>query len=163
MPVRERLERIESGARKKRGNDFEGGVFRGCADQRDDAVFDAVQERILLCLVEPVDFVDEEHGPPAEPGAVRLRTFDNLADILHAGGDRVELEKLRFCVPGDDPRQRRLSGPGRTPEDHRRDRIVLDQHAERLPLAEEVFLPYKPVERGRPYPLGKRGRIGRRG
>ena len=40
--------------------------------RRHQSLFHAVQKRILLGLVEAVDFVDEEDGPPAAgPGDVR--------------------------------------------------------------------------------------------
>src|SRR5581483_9073017 len=55
----ERFEHIHFGARQQRGNDFEGGIFRGGADEDDVAGFDVRKKGVLLGLVEAVDFIHE--------------------------------------------------------------------------------------------------------
>ena len=51
------MEYIHQASGKERGDDFKRRVFGGRADQCDDTVLDAVQERVLLRLVEAVDLV----------------------------------------------------------------------------------------------------------
>src|SRR5690606_41002063 len=57
------IQGIHLAAGEERGVDFEGGVFRGSADQGDGALFHGPEERVLLGFVEAVNFVDrsEEH------------------------------------------------------------------------------------------------------
>jgi hypothetical protein len=57
---RERLEAEHARAREQRRVHRERRVLRRRADERDRAVLDVRQERVLLRLVEAVDLVDEE-------------------------------------------------------------------------------------------------------
>src|SRR5439155_17366560 len=63
--VRERDELVDLAARKQGRVDLEIRVLRRRADQRDRSLLDRREERILLCLVEPVDLVQEEDRPLA--------------------------------------------------------------------------------------------------
>ena len=58
--VAERLEPPHAQARQERRVDLEVRVLGRRADQRDGAVLDVRQERVLLALVEAVDLVDEQ-------------------------------------------------------------------------------------------------------
>ncbi|GAA3269548.1 hypothetical protein GCM10020258_42320 [Sphingomonas yabuuchiae] len=55
---------------QKGGVEFEGGILRRRADQRDRAILDKGQEAVLLRTVEAVDLVHEQQCPLAEPGMV---------------------------------------------------------------------------------------------
>jgi hypothetical protein len=57
------LELVDRAAGKQRRVDLEVRVLRRGSDQRDEAVFDGMQDRVLLRLVEAVDLVDEEDRP----------------------------------------------------------------------------------------------------
>ena len=57
---------------------------------------------------------------------------------------------------GDDPRERRLAGAGRSPEDDRLQQVALDRVAQRRARAEQLLLADELVERARPHPLGER-------
>jgi hypothetical protein len=59
---------------------------------------------------------------------------------------------------GDDPRQRRLAGARRAPEDDRLQQVALDRFAQRFAGREEALLADELVERPRPHALGERGR-----
>ena len=51
---------VNAGAGQERGVDFEGRILGGGSDQDDVAAFDVGKERILLGVLEAMDFVDEE-------------------------------------------------------------------------------------------------------
>ena len=57
---------------------------------------------------------------------------------------------------GDDPRQRRLAGAGRAPEDDRLQDVGVDGLAQRPARGEQAILADNLVERARPHPLGER-------
>ncbi len=59
--------------------------MRRSADEDDRAVLDVGQEDVLLGGVEAVQFVDEEHRPPAALPLPEPRALDDLADLLDAG------------------------------------------------------------------------------
>ena len=58
--VGERLQAPHPKSRQERGVHLEIRVLRGRADERDRAVLDMREERVLLRLVEAVDLVDEQ-------------------------------------------------------------------------------------------------------
>ena len=62
--VGQRLQAPDAQPRQQRRVDLEVRVLGGGADQRDRAVLDVGQQRVLLRLVEAVDLVDEQHGAP---------------------------------------------------------------------------------------------------
>ena len=66
-------------------------------------------------------------------------------------GDEVRLRHL-----GDDARQRRLAGAGRSPQDDRLEQVALDRLAQRPAGREDLVLADDLVERARPHPLGER-------
>ena len=61
----ERLEDVDAAAREQRGDEFEGRILGGGADQADVAALDVGQEGVLLRLVEAMDLVDEDDGARA--------------------------------------------------------------------------------------------------
>jgi hypothetical protein len=85
----QRLENVDPASRKEGRNYLKGRVFRRGADQRDEAVFNAVEQGILLCLVEAVDFVDEQNGPFARQVLILLRPIQDLPNVSDSGGDRA--------------------------------------------------------------------------
>src|SRR5690606_38320021 len=58
----------------------------------------------------------------------------------------------------DDPGQRRLPGPRRSPEDDAADRVLLDQLAQCAARTEQVLLADEVVERARPHACRERRR-----
>ena len=79
--VGQRLEAPDPHPRQERGVDLEVGVLGRRADERDRAVLDVRQERVLLGLVEAVDLVDEQDRPAAVEGEPVLRLGDRRADL----------------------------------------------------------------------------------
>ena len=95
---------------------LERGVFRGGADQRDDAAFHRTEQRILLRFIETVDFVDkEDRGVDGEHPA-GFGPLDHFPDILDAGTDGGEGIEFAAGFAGYDARQRGFSHARRAPE-----------------------------------------------
>ncbi len=140
LAVAERFEDEDVTAGEQRGDDLERGVLGGGADEDDRPRLDVGEEGILLRLVEAVDLVDKDDGPPAlgekEPAGLFHQLLD-LGDFDQHGAERDE------GVPGlalDDPGQRRLAGAGRAPEDARAVAVLVDHPPEhRLRLQQFVL------------------------
>src|ERR1700761_727255 len=58
----DRFQYMYAATREQRRVQFERRVFGGGADEDDHATLDMRQEGILLCLVEAMHLVDEQHG-----------------------------------------------------------------------------------------------------
>ncbi len=127
---RERLEAVELAAADERRVDLEVRVLGGGADQRDDAVLDRRQERVLLRLVEAMDLVDEEDRARRAEGARLARALDRGAHVGGAGADRRELHEAGARLGGDEARQRRLAAAGRPEEEHAEQLAALDRRAQ---------------------------------
>ena len=112
------------------------------------------KERVLLCLVEPVDFVDEQQRAPAALGAIAIRRGDDFADFLDAGRHRAEGDEIRVDETGEQSGQRGLAGAGRAPEDHRVERPVLEREPQRAARPQQLILTDQVVERAGPHPFG---------
>src|ERR1700741_58187 len=89
------FEDIDLGAREERGDDFEGGIFGGGADEENVAGFDVREEGVLLGFVEAVDFVDEDDGAKASSGFFFGFGHDFFY-FLDAAGDGAEGDEFRF-------------------------------------------------------------------
>ena len=61
----ERLEPVDAEAGEKRRVELVVRVLGGRPDEHDRPVLDVRQERVLLCLVEPMQLVDEQDGAAA--------------------------------------------------------------------------------------------------
>ena len=79
--VGQRLEAPDAHPRQERGVDLEVGVLGRRADERDRAVLDVGQQRVLLGLVEAVDLVEEQDRARAVEGQPVLRLGDRGADL----------------------------------------------------------------------------------
>ena len=87
--VGQRLEAPDAHPRQQRGIHLEVRVLGRRPDQRDRAVLDVRQQRVLLRLVEPMDLVEEQDGARAVQGEPFLGLGDRRADIGDAGHDRA--------------------------------------------------------------------------
>src|SRR2546429_831302 len=152
MGVVEWLEHEHPAARQQRRRQLEAGVLRGGADQRDDAVLDPGEERVLLCPVEAVDLVAEQDRAASFVLETLLRQLDDLAHAGHPLGDRGKRLEVTIGVARDQAGEGRLARAGRAPEDARPHVAAPDQLAQRLPGAEQVLLAEKLLERLRPHP-----------
>ena len=157
---RQRLQDVDLRARQQRRVDLERRVLGRRADQDDVAGLDAGQEGVLLRLVEAVDLVDEQDRAAARAAARLFRFRHDLADLLDARQHGAERDEVRARRAGDHPRQRRLAGARRAPQDDRSQPVVLDRLAQRPSRPEQRLLADDLVEGARTHPLGeRRGRI----
>ena len=151
----ELLEPEQRGARQQRAGEREERILGGRADEHEQALFDVRQQRVLLRAVEAVHLVEEQDRAPAVLAHAGPGPLGDLADVLHARGDRRQgLERLLGGArhqTGDGG----LAGAGRTPQHHRREAIGLDEHPQRTARPEQLLLADDFVERPRPQAGGK--------
>ena len=112
------------------------------------------QKRILLRLVEAMDFVDkEDRAPPEFPQALGIGHHG--FDFLNAGQHGAEGQKLALRHARDDARERGLADTRRSPKDDRSQLIALDLGAQRFARPENMFLAGEIVQRFRTHAVGK--------
>ena len=117
--VAERLDPEHHRPTDEGGVDFEERVLRGCPDQGQHALLDRGQQGVLLRLVEPMDLVEEEDGPPAllhHPGAGAV---DDLTHVPHARRHRRQGDELAVRLRRNHPGEGRLARARRAPQDDR--------------------------------------------
>ena len=157
----QRPQLVELRAREQRRVDLEVGVLGRRADQRQQALLDRRQQRVLLGLVEAVDLVEEEDRRLVADAAALLGPLDHRPHLGPAGVDGRLLLERAARRGGDDPRQGRLARPRRPVEDHRMGLARLDRSAQRRARAEQVLLADELVERPGAHPHRQR-RLGDR-
>src|SRR4051794_21065896 len=119
------------------------------------------QEGVLLRLVEPVDLVEEQDGARTVERQPLLRLGDRRADVGHTGHHRGHRREVRSDLTCKESREARLAGPGRTPQEQRREMTARDRPAEWAALPDEMLLAHELVEGPRPHPGGERLTLGR--
>ena len=136
---------------------LERWIFGRGADEGDGAFFDKGQERVLLRLVEPMDFVDKHDG--ALPRArFEIGPFHDFADFLDAARHGREVDEHGAGLPRDDAGERGFAHARRAPEDHRLHLVRLDDAPEHLALPDKVLLACNLVERFRAHARSERRR-----
>ena len=133
------LELKDRGARQNGVIDIEIRVFRRGRDQRDLAVFDVFQQRLLLLFVEILDLVEIQQHAVRREERVQLGV-----DLLNVGGGRrgcVELAQLPLCFLRDQVRDRCLARAGRPVEDEIRHASGFDDTAQQAVFAQNMLLP----------------------
>jgi len=79
-----------------------------------------------------VDLVDEDDRPAAARPPPEFRGGHHLFDLLDTGQHRAERHEVRLRHLRNDPRQRRLAGAWRAPEDDRLQQITLDRFGQKI-------------------------------
>ena len=151
----EGLENENTAPGQKSRVDLKGRVFRGGPDEDDAPLFHIREKCVLLGLIEAVDLVHKHQGPEAG-AAAQLGPCHDLLDFLDPAGDGAEIHEVGVGPSGDDAGQSGLSDAGRTPEDHRRDLVLVDELAQKLAFSQQVLLAHKGFQRLRPQPAGQR-------
>ncbi len=83
--------------------------------QKDGSILHMRQKTILLRLVEPVDFVDEQQRPlPVLP--TDFRRFKDLFQIRHTSEYRTDLDEMQIGFPGQKAGDGGFSNTRRPPE-----------------------------------------------
>src|SRR5208283_2345231 len=155
-----RVEDIDLGAREERGDDFEGGVLGGGADEENVAGFDVREESVLLGFVEAMDFVNEDDGALAGVGFA-LGLGHDVLDFLDAAEDGAEGDEFAAGDAGDDAGERGFAAARRTPEKHGAEIIGFDLEAEGFAGSEELFLADEFIKGARAHAFGERLQGGR--
>ncbi len=114
---RYRIHDMHAAARQQRRIELERGILGRRADKDDHAAFDVRQERILLCLVEAVHFVDEQHAALAL-GEARFRFGQRRAHFGDAGQHRRDRAEFGLGVLCQQQRERGLAAAWRPPQHH---------------------------------------------
>jgi hypothetical protein len=128
--VGQALELDDARAREQGPVHFEVGVFGRGAHEDDRAVFDRVEQGVLLAAIEAVDLVDEENRPRAVRAQARFGRLDLAAQVGHRASDSRHLDEGRLGGFGDDVGDARLAGARGPVEDHRRQTVVGDRRSE---------------------------------
>ena len=152
----ERLQHVDFRPGEQRGIHLERRVLRRRADEHDVAGFHAGEEGVLLRLVETMNLVDEQDRAPASTPARLLRLGHDGPDLLDAGEDGAEGDEVRTSGGGDESRQGRFAGTGRSPQDDRLQPVFLDGFSQRAARADQRILAHEFVERAWPHALGER-------
>ncbi len=125
--------------------DVEIGIFRGGGDQRHLAVFDGLQQGLLLLLRKILDLVQvEKHAVGCHQ---RIRLSQDLPDLSGGSICRVELVERAVRLGRNDTGHSGLSHTGGTVKDQVRDPAGLDDPPEHLSLAEDMLLTHHIVQR----------------
>ena len=114
------------------------------------------QKRVLLRLVEPMDFVNEKDRLSVMKFEPFLGEGDFLAQLGGSFVGGMERLKSGLGAAGDDPGERRFAAPWRTPENHGADISLFNVAAERLAWRQQALLPDEPVKIERAHAGGKR-------
>ena len=129
------LEDVDLATGEQGGDDLEGGVLGGGADEGDGAALDGAEQGVLLGLVEAVDFVDEEYG-----AFFLLCGVNHFAHLLDAAADGGECVEGAVEGVGDDHCQGGLADARGTPENHAGDVAAVNQCAKNSTLSDKVLL-----------------------
>ena len=130
--------------------------------ERDRAVLDVGQERVLLGLVEAVDLVDEQDRLLAVEGEPLASLGDQGAHLGHAAHDRGDGHQPAPDGVGEHAGEARLAAAGRAPEEERAEVAALQGPAQRAALADQVLVADDLVERPRAHSGRQRLASGRR-
>ena len=161
LVVGQRLEAPDAHPRQERGVDLEVGVLGRRADERDRAVLDVGQQRVLLGLVEAMDLVEEQDRPRAVQGEPFLGLGDGRADLDDARHDGREATKWAPISPARRRARLVLPVPG-GPHSSSEDEVAAgDAAAERSALADEVVLADELRRGPRAHARGERLAFGR--
>ena len=152
------VESIDAGAGKEGRDDLKGGILRGCADEGNGAVLNVGENDVLLGLVEPVNFIDEEDGALAceTPAAARLPK--DAAEVGNTGFNGADRLKVGLGHVGDDAGKGCFAGAGRAPQNDGRELVCLNGASEDVAFANDVLLPNEFIEGCGPHAGGK-GRL----
>ena len=115
--------------------------MRGGTNEPDDAALHIGQKHILLCLVEAMNFVNEQQCRAAGVFEAVGRAAEDAAHLGDITFHATKTFKLTFSSIGDDLRKRSFTGAGRAIKDQRLNTIGLNGAPQQHPGFEDVLLP----------------------
>ena len=131
----QRLQYIHLAARKQGRDDFKGWILGGRANQRDGAVLYRAQQRILLRLAEPVNFINEQHRT-----ALALGFLNYVAHVFHAGIDGAQGRERMLQLRGQQVGQGGFAYAGRPPQNEAGQPAGVEVAAQYAGFAHQVLL-----------------------
>ena len=114
------------------------------------------QKRILLAFIKAVHLVDKHKRGFAGCSHMGFGSLHGLTDFFDAGEYRADRDKREPKGIGHQARQRRLSHPGRPPENHRVRPVRFKRHSQRLPRPQKFLLTDHLINRTGPQTLCQR-------
>ena len=146
-------------AAEQGGVEREAGIFGRRADEHHRAALDIGQETVLLGAVEAMDFIHEQQRPLARRRHL-LGICKGFLEVGDAGEHRRQRCEAHPYRLGEQPRDRRLAGAGRSPEDDRRQLPRSNHPPDRALRARQMLLPDDIGQAAGAQPLGERNRAG---
>ena len=141
----QRLQHVHPGARQKRRVQLETRIFGRGTDKHDGALLHMRQKRILLRLIETMNFVDEKYRALTVAQAL-FGLGDGGANLFHTREHGREADKLVIAVFGEQPCKGGLAATRGTPEHHGVQSPAGEQPLQRAPRTEQVALANELVE-----------------
>ena len=93
-----------------------------------------------------MDLIDEQDRTFSVHSLQFLSLFHHFFHVLFTGYRGIDLPEFRAGGIGNDLRQRRLAGAGRSVENNGADLVCFDGAVQQLILTDDVFLPYDLIQ-----------------
>ena len=154
--VGQRLQMNQPHTRKQRPVDFEIGILCGGADQNECAIFYIREQHILLALIEPMNFIDENNGAPAIVRKLLLRLGHHVTNILDTAGGGIHFHEMTLRHLRNHRSDGSLPAARRSEKEKRRDRVLLDHAIQKRPAPYGRLLPHDFIEPPRPHAIRQR-------
>ena len=114
------------------------------------------QNRILLGLVEAMDFIDEQHRAHPMHAQPIAGSGNRLAQIGDTAGDSAHGHEMRMCGVGDHTSGGGFASAGRSPQNQGAEAVRLDRLAQKRAGANHMLLTNQLVQRLRSHARGQR-------
>jgi hypothetical protein len=144
--VVETIEDIDPYSRQQRIVEGKARIFRRRADEGQHPAFDMRQKRVLLGLVEAMNFIHEQHGAALLFAPERLRPLHRRPEFAHPGHHGREPDQLSLAGTGQQFRQGGFTRAGWSPQHHRMGLSTLDRGAQRFTRSQQMALADKLVQ-----------------
>ncbi len=119
-------------ARYQRSVNGEKRILRGGTDEGDDAVFHIRQKYVLLRSVKAVNFIEEKNCALARAFQLCFGLRQYIAHVFNAGGGGIDAYKVPARGSGNEFRQRRFPGSGRTVKNQTHQPVGFNHAAQKL-------------------------------
>ena len=146
------LEFKHRGPAQNRVEHIEVRILRGGGNEGDFAVFDVLQEGLLLLFVEGLNLVQIQQHPVRGHEGVQLG--HDLLDVSRGGGGGIQLEQGPVGLLRNDVGNGGLSGAAGAVEDHVGDLPGVDEPPQHRALAQNMLLSEHLVQGCRPKQIG---------
>ena len=143
---RNRLQFKDHRAGDQSAVDFKIGILCSSSYENDRTVLHIREQIILLSFIKTVDLVNEQNCTLPVHSLQFLRLCHHFFHILFARHCGINLLKFSTGSIGNDFRQRRFAGTGRSIENDGADLVRLDGTIQKLVLADNMLLPHDLIQ-----------------